>query len=110
MKLYIKYEHTHVLFNHPDKADGWDTPFDIVLHTGKHVWISANYAYQGHADLIQVGIGGPTSTAYDEDGNCILAVPVEWCAEYLTPEDAEQIEMARAADEDAYGNWHGRNV
>jgi hypothetical protein len=100
---YSKYDHTAVLVSHPDKPDGWDGAFDIVLHTGKHVWVVGSYAHQGHADLIQVGIGGPTSSAFDEDGNCILAVPVEWCR-FLTPEEADQYELSSAAESHAcYG-------
>src|SRR5689334_5636809 len=105
-KTYSKYEHTHVIVNHPDKADGWETPFEIVLHTGNHVWVGASYAYQGHAEMIQGGVGGPSSTAYDEDGNCVLAVPSSWCR-YSTFEEAEGAEMAAAAEDDAYGRWHG---
>lgn len=95
---YSKFEHTHVTINHPDKADGWNRPMPIALHTGTHVWIAGCYAMQGHSAVIQVGVGGPPSTAYDEDGNCILAVPAAWCR-YWTPEEAEGIEQCMDADE-----------
>lgn len=96
-KTYSKYEHTHVTIRHPDKSDGWDGPHEIVLHTGTHVWIDGCYAMQGHAQVLQVGIGGPSSTAFDEDGNCVLAVPSEWC-EYWTLDEAESIEQMIYAD------------
>lgn len=97
-KTYSKFEHTHVMVAHPDKADGWSGPQEIVLHTGKHVWVGGCYAMQGHPAVLQVGIGGPASTAYDEDGNCILAVPVEWC-EFFTPVEAEGIAQMMDCDE-----------
>lgn len=97
-KTYSKYEHTHVTVDHPDRADGWGHPQPIVLHTGAHVWIAGCYPMQGHPEVLQVGIGGPISTAYDEDGNCILAVPTAWCR-YWTPEEAENIEYMQDADE-----------
>lgn len=101
-KVYSKYEHTAVIVDHPDRPDGWDGSFDIVLHTGTHVWVNGSYSLQGHASILQVGIGGPSPTAYDEDGNCILAVPSEWC-HYLTPEDAEDFEHIKYAEEIFYG-------
>ena len=97
-KTYSKFEHTHVMVVHPDKSDGWEGPQQIILHTGGRVWIAGCYSMQGHPGVLQAGVGGPTATAYDEDGNCILAVPAEWC-EFYSPEEADEIAQGIDADE-----------
>ena len=97
-KTYSKFEHTHVMIRHPDNPDRWNMPHAIILHTGAHVWIAGDYSMKGHAAVLQVGIGGPTSTAYDEDGNCVLAVPAGWCTFY-SPEEADGIAQCIDADE-----------
>lgn len=101
-KTFCKFDHTAVVVDHPDKADDWDGSFDIVLRTATHVWVCATHSHLGHPEVLQVGIGGPSSTAYDEDGNCVLAVPIAWCT-YLTPDEAEGMELARNAMEETHG-------
>lgn len=99
-KEYNKYEHTHVTFNIPGKAQGecsWDGTFEIVLFTGKFVWVSGSYAHHIYPGIEQVGDG--RSNGYDVDGNCVLSVPVELVHGYWTAEEAEHIERALEADD-----------
>lgn len=98
-KKYCKYSHTHVMVAHPKATlgminelgakcwedEGWKGPQGILLHTDTRVWIAGSYCMIGHSDVKQIGDGG---VGFDEDGNCILSVPVEWCS-YMTVEEAE---------------------
>lgn len=98
LRAYSKFEHTAVVVAHPTMTEPWEGPFDIVLHTGEHVWVPASYSHEGHPEVLRVGIGGSVAADHDEDGNCILAVPAAWC-NFLTPEEAEA--CARVADAEA---------
>ena len=104
-KTYDPHIHTFVTVNHPKnpKGDGtgWDNEgwrgcFEIVLHTGKHVWVPASCWHEGHPDVKRVG--DSRDNGYDDNGCCILSVPAEWC-QYYTNEEAHSIEMCIDADE-----------
>lgn len=47
--------------------------------------------------VVQVSDG--RSAGFDETGNCIYSVPVEWIARYLDEVEAEQIERCIDADQ-----------
>jgi len=96
---FVKQEHTWVSIKHPTLGyslfEGGPRP--IVLHTGPRVWVSGCAFDPLAADgVVQVGDG--TSAAFDEDGNCVLSVPAEWCV-YHTDEEAQGIEQCLDADE-----------
>lgn len=104
-EVYDQYRHTFVLVNHP-KADkeepkwideAWEGPSEILLHTGKHVWIHTCYSAEGHPDVKRVGDG--RDSGYSQEGDCILSVPAEWCTFY-TNEEADGIAQCIAADAD----------
>jgi hypothetical protein len=102
-KSYDKYSHTHVTINVPENGrcadfieQAWEGVQEIALHTGTHVWFPGSYMHVGqHADVRQVGDG--RTKGYDDDGNCIISVPAEWC-KFWTSEEADCIEQARDAD------------
>lgn len=102
-KEFSIYEHTHVTVKHPTakRGEGWDGTHEIILHTGKRVWIGASYAHERTPEILQVGDGTPDG--FDQTGNCVLSIPAEWC-DYYSPEDAEQIERALDADERLMGH------
>jgi hypothetical protein len=52
-----------------------------------------------HVDSIYdaVQVGDCKSKGYDDEGNCILSVPAEWCS-YYSEAEAENIARLMAAD------------
>jgi hypothetical protein len=70
-----------------------------MLHTGEYVWVAGTYANEGHPRVKRVQLNNLVDKGYDQHGNCILAVPAEWC-EYYTEEEANGIEQCFAADDD----------
>ena len=112
--VYSEHEHTHCLVKHPKAVRGeekwldeaWEGYQPIILHTGSHVWVSQSYCGEGHPEVRRVG--DSRDNGYDTHGCCILSVPAEWCT-YGTDEDVEMAQMARDAEDDAYGVWHGSN-
>lgn len=114
-KEYLDYVHTHCFVAHPkaqtddDKwvDEAWEGYQYILLHTTNRVWVAQSYCGEGHPDVKLVN-DGTGEKGYDSHGCCILSVPAEWCT-YATQEDAEAYAMAKAAEEDAYGYWHGTN-
>jgi hypothetical protein len=94
-KQYVKQVHTHASFSGVFEDHKW--PIDIVLHVGTHVWVSASYADETPAGVVRVG--DSRSNGYDEDGNCILSVPVEMVKEYFDEEEVSDIVQAVFADE-----------
>jgi hypothetical protein len=100
-----EYTATHVMVKLPDDAftseeeerclrDGWDAPMDIVLDTGKTVWVSGCYSHGLPKGVVQVECAGEK---FDRAGNCILSVPADWCAFY-TADEAHGIEQCMEAD------------
>lgn len=69
---------------------------DKSRHTGKHVWVAGCYAMKHHPDIRQVG--DSRDNAFDEDGNCILSVPADWCW-FMDETEAECITHCIDADQ-----------
>jgi hypothetical protein len=96
-------EHTFVTVKHPTakRGEGWDGPFDIILHTGERVWIHGSYSHELTPEILQVGDGTPH--AYDRQGNCVFSVPAAWC-KYYTGLEAEDIMQAMDDDDTLMGH------
>lgn len=100
-KVYDKNEHFFVIVNHPralpigDRLavilDAWRGPFEIVLHLGQRVLVVGCYSHEGHHDVHRI-------SDYDEDGNCVIAVPASWC-EFYSCGEAQAIEMCIQEDD-----------
>jgi hypothetical protein len=115
-KTFNLYEHTFVSFKLPARVvedddgmmtnhawkrwvkDAWNGPMQIVLHTGKYVWIAAFYSHESTAYPEIKRVGDCRDAGYDQDGNCVLSIPVEWVDEYYTNEEADEIAAAMCAD------------
>lgn len=101
-KTYDRHVHTHVVvdtrhFAEPAIAarEGWGGTFPIVLHTGGRVWIGGSYSHALTDEIARVGDG--YGNGYDEDGNCLLSIPADWCSFY-DEDEAEGIERCLDAD------------
>lgn len=101
---YDIMSHTHVTVDtkhFPDPAiafrEGWGGTFPIVLHTGNRVWVEGSHMHDlANGEIVQV-TDGDKSKSFDDNGQCILSVPAEWC-KYYTEGEAENIEQAMDAD------------
>lgn len=104
---YAPQVHTHVII--AGMFDG--SPAGIVLHTGEHVWVGATYADKPGilADSPVRAVGDGRSAGFDQDGNCVLSVPVDRVKQYLTEEEAQQVAEAMCADRTAFGHDGTRN-
>lgn len=89
--------HCFVAICHPDHGWIWEGgPHHILLHVGKYVFIPACYSMEQYPGVVQVGDG--RSKGFDDTGNCIYSVPVDWVQSYLTEQEAEDIERMMDAD------------
>lgn len=93
---YNPHIHGFVSLKHPSSGWLYNGPVGIVLHAGKRVFINADYSMEKPDGVLQVGDG--VSKGFDENGNCIYSVPVEWVNSYLTDKEAGEMEMCIAAD------------
>lgn len=78
--------------------DAWDRPVAIILYTGTHVWVDGDCRMLGHPEAIHVRVNTTRAGSFDEDGNCIIAVPIAWCIAFYSQEEAETV--MRCMDED----------
>lgn len=96
-KEYNPNVHQFVAIKHPERGWIWEgPPHYILLHVGKYVFIPACYAMEQYEGVVQVGDG--RSKGFDDTGNCIYSVPVEWVQSYLDEKEAEDIELMMEAD------------
>ena len=96
---YRKFEHEFVTLQ--GKGDKFAGTFAIMLVVGRgekqRVWVNADYHLSGIEGFITVGDGQNSGT--DDDGCCIVSVPIEAVAGFWTEEEAESIEACEAVDE-----------
>lgn len=96
--IFRAYEATHVSVKTPDGEtflfEG--TPREIVLDTGKYVWVHSSYCDELPPEVKQVGDG--RDNGWSHEGNRIVSVPAEWCT-FHSPEEAENIERMIEADQ-----------
>lgn len=89
--------HTFCAIKHPEHGWIWEgAPHSIILHVGPYVFIPACYAMEQYPGVVQVGDG--RSKGFDDTGNCIYSVPVEWVEAFLTEEEASDIVSMMDAD------------
>lgn len=77
-------------------------PSPIVRVTDKRVWIEVNYADEYPQNLFVMVTDG-TDNEYDEDGNKIISVPIEYCT-FHTAEEYNTICCRIDADERMLAN------
>ena len=93
---YISQIHGYVMIKHPTQGYLYHGPCNLLIHTGDYVWISACYAMEMPEGVKQVTDG--RTTGFDQQGNCIYSIPVEWVARYMDDEEMDQV--IRAIDDD----------
>ena len=99
---YNKHSHTFVMIEvnrqHPMKENVIlhdNELFQIVHVTSDRVWISATYADE---IVNAVQINDTFSNGFDEDGNCLLSVPMSQC-KFYTDDEAETIHQCMEIDQ-----------
>ena len=89
--------HSFVTIKHPEHGWIWEGgPFHILLHVGPFVFIPACYSMEQYPGVVQVGDG--RSKGFDDTGNCIYSVPVEWVSGYFDEKEAGDIVQMQDAD------------
>lgn len=102
MNTYDKHMHTHVTFKDPlTNGFSFNYPSEIIHRTDNHIWVMASYADLPFGKEVygcsQIGDG--KSSGYDEDGNCVVAIHLDFVREYLTEEEANSIVECMEADD-----------
>lgn len=74
----------------------------IIHTTDKRVWVEVSYANEYPQDLFTTVTDGIEPSGYDDDGNKIISVPIEYCTFY-TAEEYDMICRCIDADERLLG-------
>jgi hypothetical protein len=94
---YDKHVHSHVMV-----TGLHNYPLSIVLAFKESVWVPGNYGMEFDGKVIHQ-IEDKAGNSWDEDGDCLLSVPLANCS-FLTTTEAEHIEECLAIDEEMRAN------
>jgi hypothetical protein len=94
---YDRHVHSHVMVKGLH-----DFPLPITLVFKESVWVPGDYGMEFDGKLIHQ-IEDKAGNSWDEEGNCLLSVPLANCR-FLTKIEAAHIEECLAIDEEMRAN------